>query len=106
MSSPPTRPHHRRLPSNPDDYDWDMCSEILFEDHDILLLYDEQFDGVEDPDAKLNQQFRINDLRSASWFNPSTTSPHASSVAARPASCDPAPRRVVSGGWSPSRGHS
>jgi hypothetical protein len=63
-------PHHRRLPSHPDDYDWDMCSEVFFEDHDILLLYDGQFDGVEDPETELNQQFRIGDLRPASWFNP------------------------------------
>ena len=58
------------LPHHEDDYDWGMCSEILFQDHDILLLNSGWADGVEDPDSDLNRQMRIGDLRPDNWFNP------------------------------------
>lgn len=59
---------HDALPRNHDDYDWDMCSEILFEDHDVLMLYNADLDGMEDPDTDVNQEFGIGDLRPKAWF--------------------------------------
>lgn len=55
-------PHHDR------DYDWDMCSEMFFQDHDVLMLYDETLDGIETPDNPTNAYLRMGDLRPASWF--------------------------------------
>ena len=60
---------HEALPRHSDDYDWDGCSELLFEDHDILWLYNNRMDGVEDPDSELNQQYVVGDMRPASWFD-------------------------------------
>jgi hypothetical protein len=60
---------HEALPRHSDDYDWDGCSELLFEDHDILWLYNNRMDGVEDPDSELNQQYGVGDMRPASWFD-------------------------------------
>jgi hypothetical protein len=58
------------LPEHEDDYDWGMCSEELFQDHDVLLLYDDSVDGIEDPQAEANRRFRIGDLRPANWLTP------------------------------------
>jgi hypothetical protein len=60
--------HHEALPAHHDDYDWDMCSELLFEDHDVLMLYDASLDGFEDPEGDLNQMNGVGDLRPAAWF--------------------------------------
>src|SRR5271166_3806815 len=59
---------HDVLPRHGDDYDWGMCSEVLFQDHDVLMLYDESFDGIEDPDGDANQYLRMGDLRPGTWF--------------------------------------
>ncbi len=59
---------HEALPKHRDDYDWGMCSEILFEDHDVLMLYDASLDGFEDPGGDLNQENGVGDLRPAVWF--------------------------------------
>jgi hypothetical protein len=59
---------HDALPRYGDDYDWGMCSEVLFQDHDVLMLYDESFDGIEDPDGDANQYLRMGDLRPGAWF--------------------------------------
>lgn len=59
---------NRDLPEYEDDYQWGMCSEMLFQDHDILLLSQGWADGVEDPDSDLNQAMRIGDLRPGQWL--------------------------------------
>ena len=59
---------HEALPRHSRDYDWDMCSEILFQDHDILMLYDESLDGIENPGNDANRHLRMGDLRPAAWF--------------------------------------
>jgi hypothetical protein len=59
---------HEVLPRHSLDYDWDMCSEMLFQDHDILMLYDESLDGIENPGDDTNRYLRIGDLRPAAWF--------------------------------------
>jgi hypothetical protein len=61
---------HAALPEYPDDYNWDTCSELFFEDHDVLMLFDASLDGLENPDNDLNQHIRIGDLRAATWFKP------------------------------------
>jgi hypothetical protein len=59
---------HEALPAHRDDYDWDTCSELLFEDHDVLMLYDASLDGFEGPGGDLNQMNGVGDLRPAAWF--------------------------------------
>ena len=59
---------HEALPKHRDDYNWGMCSELLFEDHDVLMLYDASLDGFEDPGGDLNQENGVGDLRPAAWF--------------------------------------
>ncbi len=61
---------HGRLPTHRDDYDFDMCSEVFFQDTDVLMLYNSRFDGIEDPDGETNQHMGIGDLRVAAWFEP------------------------------------
>lgn len=62
-------PHHK-LPVHDDDYDFDACKDLLFQDHDVLMLYSPRFDGIEDPDGDVNRQLGIGDLRPAAWFEP------------------------------------
>jgi len=56
------------LPRHGDDYDWEMCSEVLFQDHDVLMLYDESLDGIEDPGSDANIYLRMGDMRPTAWF--------------------------------------
>jgi hypothetical protein len=56
------------LPHHPDDNDWDLCSEMLFQDQDVLLLEEGSADGIEHPNEELNQLHGIGDLRPANWF--------------------------------------
>jgi hypothetical protein len=59
---------HESLPEHRNDYDWHMCSQVLFEDHDVLMLYNARLDGFEDPDSDLNREYGVGDLRPAAWF--------------------------------------
>jgi hypothetical protein len=59
---------HDALPRHGDDYDWGMCSEVFFQDHDVLMLYDESLDGIEDPGSDANVYLRMGDMRPAAWF--------------------------------------
>jgi hypothetical protein len=59
---------HDALPRHPDDYSWDQCSSLLFQDHDVLMLFDRGLDGFEDPDSDINRQFSVGDLRPEAWF--------------------------------------
>lgn len=61
---------HGRLPTHRGDYDFDMCSEVFFQDTDVLMLYNARLDGIEDPDGETNQHMGIGDLRAAAWFEP------------------------------------
>lgn len=56
------------LPSHPDDEDWDGAVDALFQDTDILALFDPSQDGLEDPESDINVSFRIGDYRPAAWF--------------------------------------
>jgi hypothetical protein len=59
---------HEALPEHPDDYSWEQCSDLLFQDHDVLMLFDQGLDGFEDPDSDINKQFRVGDLQPEAWF--------------------------------------
>jgi hypothetical protein len=59
---------HNQLPEHRDDYDWDLYSEMLFQDHDVLMLFNEGLDGIEDPGDPLNREAGMGDLRPAAWF--------------------------------------
>ncbi|MFF8727207.1 hypothetical protein ACF073_12035 [Streptomyces sp. NPDC015171] len=42
-------PSHATLPTHRDDYDFDACAELFFQDHDVLWLYDRRYSDT--PDA-------------------------------------------------------
>jgi len=54
-------------PARRDD-DWDYLREVLFRDHDILTLYDDDADGLEDPADPRNQMIAMGDYRPQAWF--------------------------------------
>jgi hypothetical protein len=60
---------HAALPEHDDDYAWDDCSEFLFQDHDVLMLFDESLDGFEDPTIDINKEYGVGDLRPQAWFD-------------------------------------
>lgn len=44
---------HAALPRHRDDYDFDACSELFFQDHDVLWLYDSKYSqGPDEADGK------------------------------------------------------
>lgn len=61
---------HTQLPEHRDDYDWNACSDLFFQDHDVLMLFDARLDGIEDPDGDVNQHLGMGDLHAAAWFEP------------------------------------
>ena len=61
---------HFALPEHDDDYDWEMCTECLFQDTDVLMLFDDDLDGIEDPSDPVNRQAGIGgSLRPDNWFS-------------------------------------
>ena len=56
------------LPEHPDDLDWETCRDALFQDSDILSLFDPEHDGIEDPAAQGNQLIGMGDYRPPAWF--------------------------------------
>ncbi len=46
------------LPEDRADFDWDACSDVLFQDHDVLMLFDNALDGIEQPANKGSDQRR------------------------------------------------
>lgn len=59
-----------RLPEHDDDCDWDMLVDVLLQDEDILHLFDESLDGIEDPRSEDNRTTGMGDYRPGSWFQP------------------------------------
>lgn len=55
-----------RLPEHADDFDWNY--DVLFQDTDILGLFEAELDGIEDPDAETNQGIGMGDYRPQAWF--------------------------------------
>jgi hypothetical protein len=58
------------LPADPYDFAWDDCSNLLFEDHDVLMLFDGRLDGIEDPEGDVGQAFGMVNLAPLEWFSP------------------------------------
>ncbi|MDT8912104.1 hypothetical protein [Amycolatopsis sp. PS_44_ISF1] len=56
------------LPEHEDDHDWDMLTETLFQDIDILALFSTQLDSIEVPDIDQNRELGIGDYRPQAWF--------------------------------------
>lgn len=52
------------------DDDFDAMRERLFTDHDVLMLFDMSFDGVDDPDSEIAQIQRHANLNPRDWFKP------------------------------------
>lgn len=60
-----------QLLPEPDDDDYAAAHAALFEDFDLLLLFDPLFDGIEDPGAEINQRLGIGPhLHPSNWFEP------------------------------------
>ena len=58
------------LPEDRGDCDWEACSDILFQDHDVLMLFDDSLDGIEDPAGDLYQSMGMVNLAPQDWFVP------------------------------------
>ncbi|MFC1443057.1 hypothetical protein ABUW04_32925 [Streptacidiphilus sp. N1-10] len=65
-----TEEQARLLPTHQDDYDWDTCADMLLEDTDILMLFNEDNTALADPANSANQSLGIGDLRPTAWFTP------------------------------------
>lgn len=50
------------------DNDLGWAREILFRDHDVLLLFNESVDGVEDPESEASEHYRFANLHPSRWF--------------------------------------
>ena len=61
---------HHGLPERDDDYDWDACGDLLFQDTDVLMLFDASLDGIEDPEGEINQALGMANLQAKEWFDP------------------------------------
>ncbi|MFF5188772.1 hypothetical protein ACFY30_34240 [Streptomyces sp. NPDC000345] len=58
------------LPEDRRDFDWDACSDDLFQDHDVLMLFDNTLDGIEDPSNGIHQAMGMVNLAPNEWFAP------------------------------------
>lgn len=56
------------FPADRRDRDWYGALDALFQDHDILNLYDADHDGIEDPSSQENQAAGMGDYRPVAWF--------------------------------------
>jgi hypothetical protein len=56
------------MPEDPNDFRWNLPSEDLFQDHDILALFENGSDGIEEPDAEENLQIGMGDYTPNAWF--------------------------------------
>ncbi|MFB7375819.1 hypothetical protein ACFC6U_03215 [Kitasatospora purpeofusca] len=58
------------LPVHRDDLDWEACSDLLFQDHDVLMLFDSSMDGIDAPGDQVNQALGMVNLSPGDWFAP------------------------------------
>ncbi|RZB19583.1 hypothetical protein StrepF001_12645 [Streptomyces sp. F001] len=56
------------LPEDRADFDWGTCSDVLFQDHDVLMLFDHSLDGIEQPDNEIHQSLGMVNLAPHDWF--------------------------------------
>lgn len=57
-----------------DDADFDSMRDLLFTDHDVLVLFDPLMDGAEVPDGELDRVARYANLHPRDWFKPFSVS--------------------------------
>lgn len=55
------------LPEESGDLDWEACSSDLF-DHDVLMLFDDSLDGIEDAEGEVHQALGMANLAHLDWF--------------------------------------
>ncbi|MFE0177850.1 tetratricopeptide repeat protein [Streptomyces sp. NPDC059002] len=58
------------LPAHHDDWDWGLCYDTLFEDTDVLFLYEPWSQGIEDSRSLVHQHLGIANLEAEDWFKP------------------------------------
>ena len=59
------------LPANRSrDDDFGAVRELLFRDHDVLLLFEASLDGIEAPDSALGEHRLFANLHPRAWFLP------------------------------------
>ncbi len=64
------------LPDDPDrDTDFESTREVLFRDHDVLLLFNTSLDGIEDTDSEVSGYYRFANLHPRRWFLPFADQP-------------------------------
>ncbi|WP_406723583.1 hypothetical protein WJ438_01290 [Streptomyces sp. GD-15H] len=56
------------LPEDRRDCDWGACSDVLFQDHDVLMLFDHSLDGIEDAEGDIHQSLGMVNLAPHDWF--------------------------------------
>ncbi|MFF7887826.1 hypothetical protein ACH40F_41130 [Streptomyces sp. NPDC020794] len=61
------------LPEARGDGDWEACSDVLFQDHDVLMLFDDSLDGIDDAQNDLHQSMGMVNLAPLDWFTPFDT---------------------------------
>lgn len=66
----PLAPQHDALPRYDDDYDWDACKDLLFQDHDILWLYDSRLAAVHELSNPAPDEGKDPSSKALSWFSP------------------------------------
>lgn len=52
------------------DTDVDWAREVLFRDHDVLMLFNASLDGIEDDSSELAEYYRFANLHPRDWFIP------------------------------------
>ena len=55
------------IPPHPEDFDWEQCRSLLFEDHDVLMLNNPALDGIEN-DEQAIERMGLAYLRRSEWF--------------------------------------
>jgi hypothetical protein len=62
-------PTHEHVPAHgEDDTDFELAREMLFRDHDVLLLFNASLDGIEDESNDLQGELRFANLHPNDWF--------------------------------------
>lgn len=50
------------------DIDFESAREVLFRDHDVLMLFNASLDGIEDGSNQISEDFRFANLHPRDWF--------------------------------------
>jgi hypothetical protein len=50
------------------DTDFESAREVLFRDHDVLMLFNASLDGMEDDSNQISEDFRFANLHPRDWF--------------------------------------